>query len=94
MFDIFSAGVVLFTFIEGIFPFSKAVKTDSYYSKIMSGNFEAFWRYSERRSKRQPPYFSEEFKNLANSMLHAEPTKRREGFKKQMEDKLSWFNSD
>ena len=58
LFDIFSAGVILFILYEGKFPFTKAIQTDLYYSKIMTGNFELFWKYSEKRGKRSEGYFS------------------------------------
>jgi hypothetical protein len=66
--------------------------SDILYSYIMTGEFELFWeQYTENGDE---GYFSEEFKNLVNSMLHSDPETRREEFKKQKEDKLSWYNND
>ena len=49
--------------------------SDILYSYIMAGEFELFWeQYTENRDE---GYFSEEFKNFVNSMLHSDPETRR-----------------
>lgn len=41
--DVFSAGVVLFTLIYGIFPFQNASPDDKYFSYLISGDIETYW---------------------------------------------------
>merc|ERR1712176_1201164 len=42
--DIFSIGVVLFIMVRGVFPFLEAVKSDHYYSLILKGKYEEYWK--------------------------------------------------
>ena len=41
--DLFSAGVVLFILVRGIFPFKEARKEEFFYSLLCQGNFKEYW---------------------------------------------------
>ena len=41
--DIFAAGMILFIMLTGFPPFTFAVKSDSYYHKIMINREDKFW---------------------------------------------------
>ena len=41
--DMFSAGVILFIMVQGIFPFSEAKKSEYYYKLIVEGKHEKYW---------------------------------------------------
>ena len=56
--DLFSAGVVLFILVRGIFPFKEARKEEFFYSLLCQGNFQEYW------SKVESQYLSEEFRDL------------------------------
>jgi hypothetical protein len=42
----------------------------------MRGNFPRFWLKKTKRLGKNDDYFSDDFKNLINSMLHSDPNKR------------------
>lgn len=65
--DIFSLGVVLFAMSRGLFPFSEARRTDSWYSMLASGDTD---RYFEKIDKKH--LLSAEFKNLIVAMFAEE----------------------
>lgn len=41
--DLFSIGVILFLLVKGTFPFLNADEEDFYYSKIITGDFDAYF---------------------------------------------------
>ena len=41
--DMFSAGVILFIMVQGIFPFSEAKPEEYYYKLIVEGKHEKYW---------------------------------------------------
>lgn len=41
--DIFSAGVILFILIRGIFPFKEARKEEFFYNMISTKNYDEYW---------------------------------------------------
>jgi len=41
--DMFSAGVILYIIVQGIFPFAEARKDDYYYKLLMEGKLEKYW---------------------------------------------------
>jgi serine/threonine protein kinase len=43
---------------------------------ILSKNFEEFWKIVEKECKRSEDYFSKDFKDLINSMIHPNPESR------------------
>lgn len=68
--DIFSAGVILFIIVLGIFPFSEAKKDEYYYKLIYEGKLEKYWKKTGGEN------LSEEFKDLVLKMLAYNPLKR------------------
>ena len=73
--DVFSAGVFVFAMVAGIIPFVKATKSDSCYSKVISGDWDELWEFFVS-SKGCPRDVSEEFKDLAEKLLCYDPSKR------------------
>jgi serine/threonine protein kinase len=61
--DIFSAGVVLFIIVRGIFPFKEARKDEYFYNLIMSGKTEKYFK------KIKGEHLSAEFQDLIMKML-------------------------
>ena len=41
--DLFSAGVILFILIHGIFPFKEARKEEFFYSLLVKGKYNEYW---------------------------------------------------
>lgn len=41
--DLFSAGVILFILIRGIFPFKEARKEEFFYNMIIQGRYQEYW---------------------------------------------------
>jgi len=68
--DLFSAGVVLFILVRGIFPFKEARKEEYFYSLLCQGKFSEYW------SKVESEYLSSDFKNLIERMLAYDPKQR------------------
>ena len=68
--DVFSAGVILFIIVLGIFPFSEAKKDEYYYKLIYEGKLEKYWKKTGGET------LSEEFKDLVLKMLAHNPAKR------------------
>ena len=68
--DMFSAGVILFIIVQGIFPFTEAVKGDYYFNLLLSGQVEKYWR------KTGCTALSDNFKDLILKMLSPDPSKR------------------
>ena len=68
--DVFSAGVILFIIVLGIFPFSEAKKDEYYYKLIYEGKLEKYWKKTGGET------LSEEFKDLVLKMLSHNPAKR------------------
>jgi serine/threonine protein kinase len=68
--DIFSTGVILFIIVQGIFPFKEAKKDEHFYSLIMAGKLDAYWK------KVGGTKLSADFKDLILKMLSYDPKKR------------------
>jgi len=68
--DIFSVGVILFIIVMGIFPFQEALSDDYYYKLLLTGKKEKYWK------KTGGSGLSIEFKNLIESMISHDPSKR------------------
>lgn len=58
--DLFSIGVILFLLVKGTFPFLNADSEDFYYSKIISGDADAYFEWVDKDKT-----LSKEFKDLA-----------------------------
>jgi len=68
--DLFACGVILFYMRTGSYPFYDATNQNSYYNRIIRGEYDAFWAAHEKQKKLPKGYFSEEFKNLLNLLFH------------------------
>jgi serine/threonine protein kinase len=64
--DLFSSGIILFILAYGRPPFAKADRTNNYYSKIVSKDWNTFWRY---HNKSPSPSISSDLKDLIEKML-------------------------
>ncbi len=80
--DIFSAGVILFVIVLGIFPFTGG-NQDEYYNLIKKGFYESYWK------KVGGTHLSYEFKDLFIKMVCYDPSKRLSVFEVINH---SWFN--
>ena len=72
--DLFACAVLLFFMRTGQQPFQEATAKCKFYRKILRGNLDEFWSLHE--SQYPAGYFSEEFKQLLNFMLRAQPNLR------------------
>lgn len=61
--DVFSAGVVLFIIVRGIFPFKEARKDEYFYNLIMNGETDKYFK------KIKGEHLSKEFRDLVMRML-------------------------
>jgi len=68
--DLFSAAVVLFILVRGIFPFKEARKEEYFYNLLCQRNFTEYW------SKVESSYLSADCKDLLQKMLAYNPEDR------------------
>lgn len=68
--DIFSAGVILFILVLGIFPFQEARKDDYFYNLVLTGKLSTYWK------KVGGEQLAPEFKDLILKMLSYDANKR------------------
>ena len=68
--DIFSTGVILFIIVQGIFPFKEAKKDEYFYSLLLKGDVETYWKKTGGQN------LSPEFKDLILKLFSYDPTKR------------------
>lgn len=61
--DMFSTAVILFIIVQGIFPFKEAKKDEYFYSLIMKGDLETYWKKTGGQN------LSAEFKDLIIKMF-------------------------
>eukprot|EP00331_Platyophrya_macrostoma_P004183 CAMPEP_0176420778 /NCGR_PEP_ID=MMETSP0127-20121128/8794_1 /TAXON_ID=938130 /ORGANISM="Platyophrya macrostoma, Strain WH" /LENGTH=441 /DNA_ID=CAMNT_0017801409 /DNA_START=154 /DNA_END=1479 /DNA_ORIENTATION=- len=76
--DLFACAIILFIMVSGTPPFLKAEPKDSYYKLICVNRHSMFWDAHEK-SKEKPSgknFFSDDFRNLMNSMLSLDPAQR------------------
>lgn len=76
--DIFSAGIILFIMVTGHPPFCKPDVSDMRYKHIYNNNIERFWELVCTKKDGTIKSYSDDFKDLVNSMLspypHARPS--------------------
>lgn len=72
--DIFALGVIFFIMYKGTPPFIGTRSHDRVYRLIREKRYANFWQLHEKG--RDPGFFSDNFKRLANSFLSAEPDRR------------------
>jgi serine/threonine protein kinase len=68
--DIFSAAVVLFILVRGIFPFKEARKEEFFYNFLVEKNYQEYW------NKVESTYLSAECKDLLQKLLSYDPSER------------------
>ena len=68
--DIFAMGVILFVVVQGFFPFKNANKDDEFYSLIIEGKLDEYWRETDSL------YLSLDFKDLFVKMVAFDPEQR------------------
>ena len=73
--DLFAAAIILFIMYAGTPPFSRADPRDDFYKFLCTNKHEGFWK-AHLKHKPNSQFFSENFKNLMNSMLAFDPTQR------------------
>jgi len=66
----FSAGVILFIIVQGIFPFSEAKPTEYFYDMIVRKDYKKYWAKTAGES------LSADFKDLMQKMLSYDPSER------------------
>lgn len=71
--DVFAAGVILFVFYSGHPPFNQATENDPYYRAFVKSN-DKFWDFQSKQNQKRE--YSTEFKELVNSMLCFDSSKR------------------
>jgi serine/threonine protein kinase len=59
----FSTAVILFIIVQGIFPFKEAKKDEYFYSLIINGDLETYWRKTGGQN------LSDDFKDLIIKMF-------------------------
>lgn len=91
--DIYSAGVVLYTFVAREYPFLEEAdshKTGMHYYKTFEKSNDVFWKIKADIQGGNFS-FSPEFKELVNGMLNPNPEKR---FKLKDIKESKWYNLD
>jgi serine/threonine protein kinase len=73
--DIFAAAIILFIMVSEHPPFTAARPDDPYYKCIAAERADVFWR-THLKDKPSPNFYSDEFKNLIESMLHLDASSR------------------
>jgi serine/threonine-protein kinase SRK2 len=68
--DLFSAAVVLFILVRGIFPFKEARKEEFFYSLLQQRKFAEYW------TKVESTYLSEECRDLLQKLFSYDPSER------------------
>jgi len=68
--DMFSAGVILFIIVQGIFPFKEAKKDEYFYNLLLNEKFDQYWK------KTGGTNLSDEFKDLILKMFSYDGKKR------------------
>jgi len=68
--DMFSTGVIMFILVNGIFPFKEARREEFFYSMILNGQLDQYWK------KVNGQHLSPEFKDLTLRMFSYDPTLR------------------
>jgi len=77
--DLFASAIILFIMYSGTPPFAKAdPRNDPHYKLLCTGKQEIFWKAHERNKPKEngQNFYSDEFKDLMNSMLALDPSAR------------------
>ena len=77
--DVYSAGIILFAFKTGQFPFIEVEKERPikpiYYDTFLENN-EEFWQMKTEKMGKKSDFFTEDFKELLRGMLENDSSKR------------------
>ena len=68
--DLFSAAVVMFILVRGIFPFKEARKEEFFFNYLVNKNYTDYWKKVERT------YLSADCRDLLQRMLSYDPAER------------------
>jgi len=74
--DMFAAAIILFIMVAQHPPFSTAEPKDPYYRCIAANRADIFWRTRCKAKQGGEEFFSEDFKDLIQSMLQLDPVHR------------------
>jgi len=74
--DLFAAAVILFIMVSAHPPFSTAEPSDPFYRCIAASRADIFWRTHCKSKEEGDSFFSEEFKDIVQSMLQLDPAHR------------------
>ena len=66
----FSAGVILFIIVQGIFPFSEAKSSEYFYDMLIRKDYTKYWAKTAGQS------LTNDFKDLMQKMLSYDPSER------------------
>jgi len=72
--DIFASAIILFTMVSEHPPFTVAQPDDPFYRCLAAGRADVFWRTHSK--DKEPNFYSEEFQDLIQNMLHLDPDTR------------------
>ena len=74
--DVFAAAIILFIMVAQHPPFTTAQPSDPFYRCLAGKRGDIFWRTHCKNKENGEAFFTEEFKNLIESMLFLEPSQR------------------
>ena len=74
--DLFAASVILFIMVAQHPPFTTAQPNDPFYRCIAANRADIFWKTHCKNKANGEAYFSEEFKQLIETMLQLDPVHR------------------
>jgi len=72
--DLFAAAIILFIMVSGHPPFVNTMPEDKHYKCLAANRADLFWKIHCKT--KGEAYFSDEFKDLVQSMLQLDPTHR------------------
>lgn len=74
--DLFAASIILFIMVAQHPPFTTAQPNDPFYRCIAANRADIFWKTHCKNKKGGEAFFSEEFKQLIETMLQLDPVHR------------------
>ena len=74
--DIFAAAIILFIMVAQHPPFTTAQPQDPFYKCMAANRSDVFWKIHSKNKPGGDKFFSNEFKELLQSMLALDPNNR------------------
>jgi len=74
--DLFAASIILFIMVAQHPPFTTAQPTDPFYRCLAANRADIFWKTHCKNKPEGNSFFSDEFKDLVQSMLQLDPSHR------------------